>query len=132
MTTELTLLGWTLVLALVQITLASAFRTTETGNTYNLSARDQDGPPVGVVTGRLKRAQQNLFETLPLFAAAVLIANIADRENVYTLLGAWIYFIARIVYVPLYAAGVPVIRTLVWLTSIVGLCMILFAILAPG
>jgi uncharacterized MAPEG superfamily protein len=130
MNTELTLLGWTLVLALVQILLAAAARTRETGNAYNVSPRDQEGPPVGVVTGRLQRAQQNLFETLPLFAAAVLIAHLAGRENALTLWGAWLYFVARIAYVPLYAAGVPVVRTLVWTASLVGLCMILYAIVA--
>jgi uncharacterized MAPEG superfamily protein len=128
MNTELTLLTWTLVLAVVQILLAATARTRETGNAYNVSPRDQDGPPVGIVTGRLKRAQKNLFETLPLFAAAVLIAHIAGREGDLTLWGAWIYFVARIVYVPLYAAGVPVVRTLVWTASLVGLCMIFYAL----
>jgi uncharacterized MAPEG superfamily protein len=130
MNTELTLLGWTLVLALVQILWAGAARTRETGSAYNVSPRDQEGPPVGVVTGRLKRAQKNLFETLPLFAAAILIAHVAGRENTSTLWGAWIYFVARIVYVPLYVAGIPVVRTLVWAASLIGLCMIIYAIVA--
>jgi uncharacterized MAPEG superfamily protein len=128
MNAELTLLAWTLVLALVQILLAAALRTKETGNAYNVSPRDEAGPPVGLVTGRLQRAQKNLFETLPLFAAAVLIAHIAARENAMTLWGAWIYFLARIIYVPLYAAGIPVVRTLVWTASLVGLCMIIYAL----
>ncbi|HEY4071670.1 MAG TPA: MAPEG family protein [Herbaspirillum sp.] len=130
MNTELSLLAWTLVLALVQILLTAAARTRETGNAYNVGPRDHEGPPVGIVTGRLQRAQKNLFETLPLFAAAVLIAHIADRENALTLWGAWIYFLARIAYVPLYAAGVPVLRTLVWTASLVGLCMVFYAIVA--
>jgi uncharacterized MAPEG superfamily protein len=130
MNAELTLLAWTLVLGLVQILLAAALRTKETGNAYNVSPRDQEGPPVGLVTGRMQRAQKNLFETLPLFAAAILIAHIAGRENALTLWGAWIYFLARVVYVPLYAAGVPVVRTLVWTASLVGLCMIIYAIVA--
>ena len=131
MTTELTLLGWTLVLALVQIMLASTLRTKETGNAYNVSARDQAGPPAGVVTARLQRAQANLFETLPLFATAIIIAHISGREGTSTLWGAWIYLVARIVYLPLYAAGVPVIRTLTWLISAVGMCMVFYAILGP-
>ena len=66
MTTELTYLAWTLVLALVYIGLPSQLRTLETGTAYNASARDAAGPPVGLYTGRLQRAQANLFETLPL------------------------------------------------------------------
>lgn len=132
MTTELTLLGWTLVLALVQIMLPATLRNGETGIAYNASARDESGPPVGVVTGRLRRAQANLFETLPVFAAAVLIAHLGDREGALTLWGAWLYLAARVVYVPLYALGVPYLRSLVWGVSMLGLLMILAAILNPA
>ena len=130
MTTELTLLAWTLVLALVQILLPSTLRTQETGAQYNMSARDGAAPPPRPVTARLQRAQANLFETLPLFAAAVLIAHVAGIHGALTLWGCWLYLLARIVYLPLYAAGIPVLRTLVWLVSLAGLVMILFALLA--
>lgn len=132
MTTELTLLGWTLVLALVQIALASTLRTLETGLWFNLSARDDDGPPKGVVTARLQRAQANLFETLPLFAAAVLILHVAGRHSAETVLGCQLYLAARVLYVPLYAAGVPVVRTLAFGVSIAGLVVLLKVILGAG
>jgi len=130
MTTELTLLAWALVLALVQILLPSTLRTQETGAQYNMSARDGAAPPPRPVTARLQRAQANLFETLPLFAAAVLIAHVAGIQGSLTLWGCWLYLGARIVYVPLYAAGIPVLRTLAWLVSLAGLAMILYALLA--
>ena len=131
MTPELTILGWTLVLALVQIFLPSSARTRETGATYNMSARDEPGPPVGKVTARLRRAQANLYETLPLFAIAVLIAHVAGVHNSLTLYGAMLYLAARVLYVPIYALGIPVVRTLVWGVSFAGLLMILWAILFP-
>jgi len=40
-------------------------------------------------------------------------------------LGATIWIVARIVYLPLYLAGVPKLRTLAWVVSIVGLLMML-------
>ena len=129
MTTELTILAWTLVLALVQILLASSLRTQETGVKYNAGPRDGGAPPPRPVTARLQRAQANLFETLPLFAAAVLIAHVSGSEGDLTLWGCWLYLVARIVYVPLYAAGIPVLRTLVWMVSVTGLVLILFALL---
>ncbi len=129
MTTELALLAWTLVLALVQILLPSTLRTQETGAQYNMSARDGAAPP-RPVTARLQRAQANLFETLPLFAAAVLIAHVSGTHGPLTLWGCWLYLLARIVYVPLYAAGIPVLRTLVWMVSVTGLVLILIALLA--
>ncbi|CAN5296357.1 MAPEG family protein [soil metagenome] len=132
MTPALTALGWTLVLAIVQIFLAAGLRTQETGLGYNASARDSGGPPVGKVTGRLMRAQANLFETLSLFAAAVLIAVVAGRDNRTVDLAAWTYLGARIVYVPLYALGVPFVRTLVFLLSVVALIAIICTILRPA
>jgi uncharacterized MAPEG superfamily protein len=133
MTAELTILAWTLVLAIVQILLPAVLRTGETGLDYNAGPRDTSSPaPVGKVTGRLLRAQANLFETLPLFAAAVLIAHVAGRNGDLTFWGASLYLAARVVYVPLYAAGIPVIRSLAWTASLLGLVMILVAILAPN
>lgn len=129
MTTELTLLAWTLVLALVQIMLVANLRTAETGIQYNASARDGEAPPPRPVTARLQRAQANLFETLPLFIGAVLIAHVSGSEGDLTLWGCWMYLVARIVYIPLYAAGIPYVRSLVWLVSLAGLVMVLAAVL---
>lgn len=129
MTTELTILAWTLVLALVQILLVSSLRTQETGVKYNAGPRDGGAPPPRPVTARLQRAQANLFETLPLFAAAVLIAHVSGSEGDLTLWGCWLYLVARILYVPLYAAGIPFVRSMVWLVSLAGLVMVLAAVL---
>lgn len=132
MTIELQLLGWTLVLALVQIMLPAHFRNRETGVGYNAGPRDDPGPPIGRITGRLQRALRNLFETLPLFAAAILIAHVGGREGTLTALGAWLYLIARVIYLPLYVAGIPYLRSLVWLVSMAGLILVLLAILRPA
>ncbi len=130
MSAELTLLAWTLVLALVQILLVAHLRTRETGLSYNFSPRDEPSPvPPGLITGRVMRAQQNLMETLPLFIAAILIVQIANLHSPLTLWGAWLYFGARVIHLPLYAFGIPYLRTLVWLVSLVGLIMLLAALL---
>ncbi|PJC98536.1 hypothetical protein GQ37_012820 [Janthinobacterium sp. BJB1] len=129
MTPELTMLACTLVLALLQILLPALLRTLETGPQYNMGARDSAGPPVGKVTGRLQRAQANLFETLPLFATAVLIVHVTAQESALTLYGAALYLAARVLYLPLYAFGIPVVRTLVWCVSVAGLLMLYWAIL---
>ena len=130
MTTELIILGWTLVLAMVQIGLAAIMRTLETGIGYNVGARDAAAPPMRPATARLQRAQANLFETLPLFAAAVLIAHVAGRNGAETLLGCQLFLAGRVLYVPLYAFGVPVVRTIAFGVSVAGLVMIIKAILA--
>ncbi len=128
MTTELTYLAATLVLAIVQILWADFARTSQYGLKWNTSARDGDMPPLKPMAGRLFRAQANLFETLPLFAAAILIAHVANREGHLTVWGAELYFWARLVYLPLYAFGVPQIRSLVWLVSFAGLILTIAAL----
>lgn len=131
MTPALIALGWCLVLAVVQIMLPATVRTQEVGLTYNAGPRDGDEPPMGVLTGRLKRAQANLFETLPLFGLAVLIAWAAHRESHLVDLAAWTFLGARIVYLPLYAFGVPYVRTLAFLAALAALLVIVFEILKP-
>lgn len=125
MTTELTYLALTLILALVQVFLPAGARTVEFGSKWNAGARDTTPAATRPLTGRLKRAQANLYETLPLFIGAVLIAHVSGAESPLTLWGTALYFWARVVYVPLYAFGVPYVRSLVWLVSLAGLVMVL-------
>ncbi len=82
---EPTIMVWCLVLAVVQILMPSILCTQETGPDYNASPRDNPSPvPESTVTGCLRRAQANLFEPLPLFAAAILIAHKGGKEGALT------------------------------------------------
>ncbi|HSI24771.1 MAG TPA: MAPEG family protein [Methylotenera sp.] len=129
MNLELLSLGWAAVLGLVHIIVASHVRTKELGVTWNMSPRDNKLPQLSVLAGRLARAQANFFETFPLFAAAILMVVIIQAYSLYSYWGALIYLFARIIYLPLYAFGIPKIRTLVWLISIIGLLMVLLPLL---
>ena len=129
MTFELTMLAWTLVLAFVQILLFDFARTSQYGMKWNTGPRDDEMPPLSPEASRLKRAQDNLFETLPLFIGFVLIAHLAGRNGVLTHWGTLIYLIGRIVYVPLYTLGVRMVRSLVWMVSLAGLIMVAWAVL---
>ena len=42
-----------------------------------------------------------------------------------TKLGAWLWLGGRVAYLPLYALGVPVVRSLAWIVSLVGIVMVL-------
>jgi uncharacterized MAPEG superfamily protein len=128
MTVEFIFLALTLALALVQIGAAGMARTAELGAKWNAGPRDEPAPPPGPLAGRLNRAQANLLETLPLFAAAVLMAEVADQTGVLTLWGSGLYFFGRLVYVPLYALGVPYVRSLVWLVATGGLVMVIVSL----
>ena len=128
MTTELTYLALTLILALVQVLLPAGARTVEFGLKWNAGARDDTPTSTRPLTGRLERAQANLFETLPLFIAAVLMAHVAGKDGALTLLGAQLYFFGRLAYVPLYAFGVPYVRSAAWGVATLGLMLIIAAL----
>ncbi|HTD03046.1 MAPEG family protein [Undibacterium sp.] len=129
MTFELYCVVWTLVLAVVQISLASIARTAQYGAKWNMGARDGEQAPLNPLPARLLRAQTNLFETMPVFITLILVASIAGRTGDLTHWGSAVYLAARIAYVPLYALGVPVVRTLVWTISLAGIVMCLQAVL---
>ena len=128
MTPEFIMLAFTLILAIVQIGWAGVARTAELGLKWNAGPRDGDALPPGKLAGRLIRAQANLFETLPLFAAAVIMAHIAGKDGQLTLVGAHLYFFGRLIYLPLYALGTPYVRTLAWLAAFAGLVMVIVAL----
>ncbi len=128
MTPELKLMAWSLVLAIVQILLFDFARTGQYGIKWNTGPRDEAMPPLSPIAERLQRAQNNLFETLPLFIAAVLALKAVGISTPGTLLGAQLYFWGRVLYVPLYAFGVRMVRSVVWLVSFAGLVMLVKAL----
>ena len=124
---ELQYLCWAVVLGLVQLMVATAMKTRELGTKWNASPRDEPTRPVSVVTGRMLRAFANFKETFVFFVVAVLVVAVTGKHNGTSALGAALYFWARLVYVPVYAAGIPVLRSLIWLVSLAGIVMVLVA-----
>jgi uncharacterized MAPEG superfamily protein len=125
---ETTMLLWSVVLGLVQLIIASMAMNKDVGLPYNLSSRDVPPvSPIGTMAGRLVRGFNNFRETFGFFAVAVLLVAILNRHDHTSALGAQLYFWARLVYVPVYALGIIVVRTIVWAISIVGLVMVLLA-----
>lgn len=125
MNTELIVLAWGCVLGLVHVFAAVRVKTRQYGTKWNMGARDEELPPPEPLVGRLARAQANFFETFPIAAAAILIVSVAGLADRWTAIGAITWLVARIVYLPLYALGIPKVRTLIFLISIAGILMIL-------
>ncbi|MDQ3303414.1 MAG: MAPEG family protein, partial [Actinomycetota bacterium] len=99
------------------------------GYRWSSSPRDEAVPPLRGVAGRLDRALRNFLETFPLFAAVVLAAHVSETHNALTEWGARLYLWGRVAYVPLYAAGVPLVRSLVWNVATVGIILFVVALL---
>ena len=54
---------------------------------------------------------------------------VSEKTNATTLLGAQIFFWARLAYAVVYVAGIPWLRTGVWLASMAGLVIIFLQLL---
>lgn len=126
MAIELLCLVWSVVLGLTHILIAGQARTKELGTKWNTSARDGVQPVLSSVTNRLFRAQANFFETFPLFAVVILITAVTQLYSIYSQIGAILYLVARVAYLPLYAFGIPYIRSVAWLISLLGIILVLF------
>ncbi|HEX4739004.1 MAG TPA: MAPEG family protein [Allosphingosinicella sp.] len=132
MTTELDVLAWGCVLALLHILVTAQVRTHQYGLKWNIGARDEALPAAQPIVGRMERAQANFYETFPLFAAAALIVSVAHLNDRVTAIGALVWIVARIVYLPLYAFGIPYVRSLAWGVSLVGIVIVIRPALAAS
>ena len=125
---ELTLLAWSVVLAIVhmfatvQALVGQKGLMTAFGNRENL-------PELAGWGGRARRANVNMAQNLVLFAAVVLAVVAVGRTNDMTLLGAQLFFWSRVAYAVCYLGGIPYLRTLSWLVSIIGIVLILIRLL---
>lgn len=128
MSMELKMLVWSIVLGLAHILIAATFATMQRGLAWNAGARDGMPTPLTGVAGRLTRASSNFLETFVFFAPAVLALLVTQHTDANTALGAQLYFWARLVYLPVYAAGIPYLRTVVWAVSLAGLAMLIAGI----
>src|SRR5215468_5410165 len=128
MTLELKMLALSIVLGLVQIVLASHAASLQRGYIWTASSRDAAVPALTGAAGRLARALQNFVETFPLFAAAVLIAHAAATHSWMTEWGVQLYFWGRVVYLALYAAGIFLLRSLVWNIATLGIVLVLLSL----
>ena len=59
-----------------------------------------------------------------LFAALILIANLAGVSNENTVLGAQLFFWGRLGHMVTYAAGLVPVRTVAWLIALVGIILL--------
>jgi uncharacterized MAPEG superfamily protein len=126
---ELKILALGALLLFVHIFTATRFKTRQYGRNWNIGARDETLPEPNPMTGRTMRAQANFQETFPIAIIALFGVVIAGRTSNVTALGGWIWFGARIVYLPLYIAGVRGYRTIIWTISMIGLGMVLWPLL---
>ncbi len=108
-----------LALYLVQLFLqeTSRFRF----DLWNIVGNRDNPPKMSVVAARLDRAKNNMLEALPLFLTLALLVLTKGGVTTQAVHGATIFLVARAIYVPAYASGIPMLRSLVWLVANAGL-----------
>ncbi len=128
MPVELKVLGYAALLQFVQYILMAVSVNLQLGTAYTGGSRDEQLKATGV-PGRLKRALENHFEGLILFTIAVLVVVLGDASSPLTENCAWAYLWARILYVPAYASGVFLVRSLIWSVGFFATAIMLIAAL---
>ena len=122
---ELTCLELSVMLWLVHVLIQASFGNAQLPSRYLLGSRDEPAKARGVFYGRACRALGNYLENFTPFVALALALLVTQRTGGAGAVGATIWILARIVYLPIYVFGIIYVRTLVWGISIVGLVMML-------
>jgi len=123
MTPDLKILVWTVALTFIQVVVAALTAQGQVGLPA-LAGNREGMQPLDGFAGRAQRAHLNTLESLPLFIALVLIAQIAGKADATTLFGAQLFFWGRVAHWLIYLAGIPWLRTAAWAVSVVGMVMI--------
>lgn len=117
-----------LLLYLAQIYISGSFVTVKEGLVRHFGPRDEI-PPRGVIGARAERALTNLKENLPFFFVPAILSFVAsDVDHELAVLGAQLFFFARLCFLLLYVAGTPWLRSLAYGVGLVGNAMMLFAV----
>jgi uncharacterized MAPEG superfamily protein len=75
---------------------------------------------------RANAAQANSFEALPFFIGAVVIAHQLGAPQTTLDILAVLFVTLRIIYIAMYVAGLPTVRTAVWTAALAANVAILF------
>jgi len=123
------LLAFSILLGLLHLMLGAGLGKSRRAFAWNMGPRDEPPPPATLHGARAQRAFHNFMESFPFFAAALLCALATNRDGNLPELGAQLYFWSRVVYLPAYVFGVPVIRSLAWFVSIAGIVLLVVSII---
>ena len=122
---ELTCLELSVVLWVVHVLIQAGVGNAALPSGYLLTSRDKPAAAKGLLFGRATRALANYVENLTPFVAVALALIVTQRTGGSGALGATIWILARIVYIPIYLFDIIYARTAVWGISIIGLLMML-------
>ncbi|MEM7520523.1 MAG: MAPEG family protein [Pseudomonadota bacterium] len=122
MTPELTYLLWAVILLMIHALVQATFSDLSKGLGWALGPQDE-ARDQNLIAGRIQRALRNYLETLPAFVALALMLAVTELGTQTSAMGAALWFWARVAYVPAYASGIPLVRSIAWFASLAGLAL---------
>ena len=128
MSIELQYLIFAIFLLLIQLILQGTAGVLTQGVKGVVGSRD-DGVLTEGILGRFERAYYNMLETFPVFAALVLIIQITESWSPLSALAVQLYFWGRVLYLPAYVMGIPVLRSIIWTVATAGIVMLAWPLL---
>ena len=129
MTVELTMLIFSVCLLMLIILIQASAGILANGLMAQAGSRDEL-PEKAVFHARVTRLRDNMMENLLCFAAVVLVARTIGISNDMTVLGAQLFFYARLAHAVIYLAGWPLIRPVPFAIAWAGVIMIMIQLFA--
>lgn len=119
-------------LGIVHIVLASHSASLQRSYRWTAGARDAEVPPLRGVAARLSRASANYLETFPYFGLLALAVYAAGAGSSTSAWGVWLYLLGRVLYLPLYAFGVFLVRSIAWNVATLGIGLLGWALVVSA
>lgn len=129
MTTELTMLTWTVGLTGL-LWLPYIIAQSKVSGTVGALGYGYKEPlePLPAWAERAKAHHRNAIENLVLFAALVIIAHLAEASNGATAAAAITFFWARVVHLVLHFTGIPFLRSIAFVVGWLAMVCIFYQI----
>lgn len=127
MSIELTYLIWSVALGFAYLLVQSTLYRLDYGVEFANSQRDNERPP-NKWTVRGQRALSNFLETYALFIALAVATELSGRSDGLTQWGAHLWFWARCAYLPAYFIDIRLMRSTIWVVSLIGLVLMFIGV----
>lgn len=130
MTYELKILLWASVWGIVQFLIATSLPAGQAGFLSWVKTNRDTSFDFQGIAARGKRAASNFQETFAFFVVAVFALVLTQKTNDFSIWGARLYLLGRILYLPCYLFGFALMRSLVWGVSFVGIILCYWTLLS--
>lgn len=117
------------LLIFAAVSVQAAYAAVTGGLAFGFSNRECPQPGMGPAGLRIDRTLGNLKEGAIMYLPLALLAVGLNISNGWTWGAAFLTIVSRLIYVPVFYLGIPVVRTMVWAPSFVAIPLLSVGIL---